>query len=204
MNQSSVQALLLPSTIEPTSSMEVTQDQTQLESESLSEKADLECDEKEKLSEVLASCDSGENSMSNRGTSEIMLTSSGGEFSPPVVTSKSQNIPPSSSAVLTPPSLPLSVVSNATNVVPNVTSNVGSDTNLTDSNMEAVLMMNSPSTHIPTPGAMSAQLTAGGTAPASPLSTPITAVKSCEYLSTCARFKSALGLPGKNEIGCAG
>lgn len=200
MNRSSVQASLLPSSIEPTSSMEVTQDQTQLESESLSEKADLECDEKEKLSELLASCDSGDNAISNRGTSEIVLSSSGGEFSPPVVTSKSLNIPISSSTVLTAPSLPLSVVSNATNVVPIVTPNVGSDTNLTDSNMDAVSMMNSSSTHIPTPGAMSAQLMAGGTAPASPLSTtPLAAVKNCEYLSTCARFKSVLGLPGEKE-----
>lgn len=190
---------MLPSMIEPTCSMEVTQDQTQLESESLSEKADLECDEKEKLCELLASCDSGENSVSNRGTSEIVLSGSGGEFNPSVVTSKSLNIPVSSSTVLSPPSLTQAIVSNATNVVPVVTPNVGSDTNLTDSNIDIVSMVNSPSTHIPTPGAMSAQLMAGGTAPASPLSTtPLAAVKNCEYLSTCARFKSVLGLPGEN------
>jgi hypothetical protein len=191
--------------IEPTSSMEVTQDQTQLESESLSEKADLECDEKEKLSELLTSCGSGENSMLNHGTSEIVLSSSGGEFSPPVVTSKSLHIPVSSSAVVSPLSLPLSIVSNATNIVPNVTANVGSDTNLTDSNVDAVSMMNTPPTHIPTPGAMSAQLMTGGTAPASPVSaTPVASVKNCEYLNACARFKSMLGLPGENERVWAG
>jgi len=42
VNQNSVQASLLPAMIEPASSMELTQDQMQLESESLSEKADLE------------------------------------------------------------------------------------------------------------------------------------------------------------------
>ncbi|KAJ4442722.1 hypothetical protein ANN_04313, partial [Periplaneta americana] len=245
VNQSSVQASLVPSTIEATSSLDATQDQTQLESESLSEKADLECDEKEKLSELLASCGSGENSFSHRG-GENMLTSSSGEFQamgahlpsplspytnttspicPPVVTNtnlKSLSIPISqqisTSTVVTPPSLPLSnasnvvpVVSNATNVsisnmnsVPNVTTNVGSDTNLTatisDSNVDAVLndstVMNASSTHIPTPGAISAQMIGGSTAPASPVSTaPMASAKNCEYLNACSRFKSLLGLP---------
>jgi hypothetical protein len=177
--------------VEPASIMEVTQDQTQLESESLSEKADLECDEKEKLSELLTSCVSSE----NHGTTEIMLSSS-----PPVVASKSLNIPISSSAVLTPASFPLSVVSIATNIVPNVTANVGPDTNLTDSNVEAVSITNTPSSLIPMPSAMSAQLMAGGTTPTSPLSaTPVVAVKNCEYLNACVRFKNILGLPGEDE-----
>lgn len=177
---SSIQASSLLNTIESTSAVEETQVRTQLESESLSEKADLECDEKEKLSELLTGCVSGE----NHGTS-----------SSPVVASKSLSMPISSSA-----SLPLSVVSNAMNIVPNVTANVGSDTNLTDSNVEAVSITNTPSTHIPTPSAVSAQLMAGGTTPTSPLSiTPMVAVKNCEYLNACVRFKNVLGLPGEDE-----
>lgn len=183
---------MLPAMIEPASSMEVTQDQMQLESESLSEKADLECDEKEKFSEMLASCGSGE----NRGTS------SGGEFSPPAVTSKSLNIPVSSSIVVTPASLPLSVVSNATSIIPSVMASVASDTNLTVSNVDTVSFINIPSAHIPTPGAVSAQFMSGGTIPASPVSTtPVAAaVKNCEYLNACVRFKSVLGLPGKHVV----
>jgi len=192
MNQNSVQASLLPAMIEPASSMELTQDQMQLESESLSEKADLECDEKEKFSELLASCGSGE----NRGTS------SGGEFSPPAVTSKSLNIPVSSSIVVTPASLPLSVVSNATSIIPSVMASVASDTNLTVSNVDAVSFINTSSAHIPTPGAVSTQFMSGGTIPASPVSTtPVAAaVKNCEYLNACVRFKSVLGLPGKHVV----
>ena len=192
MNQNSVQASLLPAMIEPASSMELTQDQMQLESESLSEKADLECDEKEKFSELLASCGSGE----NRGTS------SGGEFSPPAVTSKSLNIPVSSSIVVTPASLPLSVVSNATSIIPSVMASVASDTNLTVSNVDAVAFINTPSANIPTPGAVSTHFMSGGTIPPSPVSTtPIAAaVKNCEYLNACVRFKSVLGLPGKHVV----
>ncbi|PSN33663.1 hypothetical protein C0J52_20980 [Blattella germanica] len=213
--------------------MEATQ--TQLESESLSEKADLECDEKEKLSELLASCGSGENSV--RVTSENVISSGAGDFSPPVnpyvntATSpicpastntnlKSLNIPMSQispSAITTSP-LSLSnasnivpVVSNATNViisnlnaVPNVTTNVGSDTNLmaaiSDSNVDIVLnqgmVMNTSTTNIPTPGAMSMQFNQPSTAPTTPVSSaPSAAVKNCEYLNACARFKSMLGLP---------
>ena len=192
VNQNSVQASLLPAMIEPASSMELPQDQLQLESESLSEKADLECDEKEKFSELFASCGSGE----NRGTS------SGGEFSPPAVTSKSLNIPVSSSIVVTPASLPLSVVSNATSIIPSVMASVASDTNLTVSNVDAVSFINTPSAHIPTPGAVSTQFMSGGTIPASPVSTTpvVAAVKNCEYLNACVRFKSVLGLPGKHMV----
>jgi hypothetical protein len=170
----------------------VTEDQARLESESLSEKADLECDEKEKLSELLTSCGSGE----NREMTEIMMSSG----SPVNVANKSVNMPISSSAGLTPPSQPLSAVSDATNLVPNVMANMGPDTNLTDSNVEAVSDSNTPSIHIPTPSSMSAQLMAGGTTPTSPLcATPMLAVKNCEYLNACMRFKNVLGLPGEDE-----
>ena len=227
INQSLVQTSMVPSTMEATSSMEGTQ--TQLESESLSEKADLERDEKEKLSDLLASCGSGEHSLSIRGAGENIISSSAGDFSSPICpytnatstsTTKSLNIPLSqiSTSTITTPSLPLSnasnipVVSNATNVinlninaVPNVSLNVGSDTNLTaaipDSNVEASTVMNVSTTNISTPGAMSMQFNQPSTAPATPMSSAPAAVgKNCEYLNTCARFKSFLGLPGKNTV----
>ncbi|KAK7792172.1 hypothetical protein R5R35_005131 [Gryllus longicercus] len=155
------------------------------EFESLSEKADLECDEKEKLSGL--------------GSDEI-ITSNPSGFS------QDSSMPTISVATSTNPSandvVNGQLKSSQTALSPSVSnissSNVNGDSNTVSnaiaesvSNMTTAQIPLSLPTPVTTPGQMSC-----GTAPCTPSSASHTTVnKNCEYQNTCLRFKNILGLP---------
>lgn len=146
---------------------------TLAEFESLSEKADLECDEKEKLSVG----------------SDEMIGSSQLNSIPSIATSTN----PSANDVVN-----VQLKSSQTALSPSVSninpSNISGDSNTVLSALTEPMSNLAPSSHMSTP--VSAIQIPCVTIPCTPSSASQTAIhKNCEYQNACSRFKNVLGLP---------
>ncbi|XP_067005004.1 neuralized-like protein 4 [Anabrus simplex] len=156
------------------------------EHESLSEKADLECDEKEKLS----SMNSGDASLSTdfpQSPPPLAITVVATSTNPTANDVANGQLKASqSSQSLTISHLPVSITSGDSNTVSNSMVEVGSNIS---SGVPQI------PTSLPTPASTPCQVSCGAP-PVTPCSTPQTALsKNCEYQNACSRFRNILGLP---------